>query len=127
MLVHDLARTENRFTALRQYCENEARIDPADFHCINYDFCNATLTNPLDAGNKGGLAFVGEQYDIRVRTDDFRLMFVGYDYGTGCSGLVDRRRDIQEYHPRLNPHYKGIVKMLLEIYQESCPSEAETG
>lgn len=68
--------------------------------------------------NCGGLAHIGEDYDAATENGELRILFVGYDYGHGHADLRHRQTDIQDYSDNLNPHYKGIVKTLIEIYQE---------
>lgn len=113
-LWFDAAATDHRFQALRQYCEDEAGIDPGEFRCSR---CEKLATPKGCTLVKGGLAHVGEDYDTSVA---LRVMFVGYDYGNECAGLRERRDSIQNIHKIENLHYSGIMKVLIEIFQSPC-------
>ena len=119
-MCYDAAATDRRFQSLRQYCEEEALIDPGEFHCCHEKECMSEVGRKPLRLVEGGLAHVGEEYDIRFGSKELRLMFVGYDYGRGCAGLVQRRHDIQNLVLPLNPHYSGITKVLIEVFQATC-------
>lgn len=123
----DRAATQQRFLRLKEYCEDRAEIDPRHFHC---QFAETSCQPSLGPGLKlkpGGLAHVGEEYDLTFDSRELRILFVGYDYGNSADWLESRRDDIQSYGGSLNPHYKGIVKVLLEIFQVRCQSEEDVG
>jgi hypothetical protein len=118
--------TERRFHRLREYCEQEAFIDPDNFRCRSVDAC----TGSLPVGShlvRGGLAFVGVDYDIRFGDRELRLLFVGIDRGNQPGSLIRLREDIQEYPGKLNCHYRGIVKVLMEVFQVTCVAEKDEG
>ncbi|HEV2352367.1 MAG TPA: hypothetical protein VG028_21235 [Terriglobia bacterium] len=117
-------RTDGRLDKLRRYCEQDAKIDPRNFHCKYYGECKSSVSTGLTF-IPGGLAHVGEDYDVTLGDQDLRIMFVGYDYGNGSDCLENRRTAIQEYAGHLNPHYRGIVKVMMEIFQVGCDSEGE--
>jgi hypothetical protein len=127
---YDTNLTKQRFKRLRDYCEKEAHIAPCHFDCSKVDCCQQKVNSRgLDLVS-GGLAHVGEKYDICFDDKSLRILFVGYDYGNCCATLEQRRRSIQCLSgPDLNksPHYKGIVKVMMEIFQCKCGSEADTG
>lgn len=118
-VVYDENATDKRFKELQIYCKKVARIDPHDFHCGWQTACEREVENKGLQLLPGGLAHVGEQYDMRFDEKDLRVMFVGFDFGNDCAGLEKRRQDIQNLEP-LNRHYKGIVKVMMEILQQSC-------
>ena len=117
-------KTDARFAELKTYCEQEARVDPHDFHCKCFDDCKASIAKGLEF-IPGGLAYIGDEYDTNVGGVETRILFVGYDCGRGCADLDTRRAEIQEYKCPLNPHYRGIVKVMMEISQTMCGSEEE--
>lgn len=112
-------RTADRLLLLERYAK-EARISPSDFHCRWLPDCDASLASDLrlKPENCGGLAHVGEDYDVDVDGQELRILFVGKDYGWGNSELRERQTDIQTYSGEPNPHYRGIIKVLMEVFQE---------
>jgi hypothetical protein len=117
-------KTDVRFTQLKTYCEQEVRIDPRDFHCTHFDACNTSAAEGLEF-IPGGLAHVGEDFDTTLAGKGVRILFVGYDYGNCCDDLETRRASIQGYAGALNPHYRGLIKVMMEIFQVQCASERE--
>lgn len=119
----DVAETERRFRALKRYCEQEAKIAPGpEFACVNDRRCHRVRPNRV----KGGLAHVGSQCVMSFGEKPFTIMFIGYDYGRGAWSLETCRQQTEEYPQRLNPHYKGIVKVMMEIFQVKCEQESST-
>lgn len=118
------SRTEERFQQLRVYYQ-DAAIDPnTEFRCLPKGPCRELEVLPSGyQAHKGGLAHVGEQYDVKFDGGELRLMFVGFDGGNHRFGIDDRRRDIQAYPKRRNQHYDGIVKVLIEVFQEPFDGE----
>lgn len=114
-------KTERRLLALEQYAK-EAGISPSGFRCHRLKDCDSSLAADLrlTPENCGGLAHVGENYDVVVDGKELRILFVGKDYGWGRSELRERQTEIQNYSGEPNPHYKGIIKVLMEIFQERC-------
>jgi len=74
--------------------------------------------------NCGGLAHLGEDYDVSVDGQELRILFVGKDYGHDNSELRERRTEIQTYSGEPNPHYKGVIKVLMEIFQDRCDGKS---
>ena len=113
-----MTTTEQRFQQLKQYCVTE-RLEPGgDFGCTNRDSCKED--RPEGTGfEPGGLAYIGSEYDAKVNGTDIRVRFVGYDYGN-CSATLEARRECIESLNDLNRHYKGIVKLQMEIFEVEC-------
>jgi hypothetical protein len=124
-LLYDTKATEQRFKDLRRYCEQEAHIDPSKFDCDFVKFCEGEVGSRGLHLVKGGLAHVGEDYDVRFDGKELRIMFVGYDQGNCCAGLEEYRQSIQCFHSAINPHYKGIIKVMMEVFQQECDSETD--
>lgn len=118
-ILYKTHTTSQRFAELRRYCEEVAHIDPGDFRCEFLADCERGLAEGL-ALVKGGLAHVGEQYDLSIDGKETRMLFVGFDFGNDCAGLEERRLDIQAYSGIPNPHYKGIIKVMMEVLEQNC-------
>jgi hypothetical protein len=118
-------KTESRMLALEQYAR-EAKISPSHFECRSLQSCSASLAADLQLKkeNCGGLAYLGEDYDVSVDGQELRILFVGKDYGRDNSELRERRTEIQTYSGEPNPHYKGVIKVLMEIFQDRCDGKS---
>ncbi|MGA2481531.1 MAG: hypothetical protein ABSF92_00255 [Candidatus Acidiferrales bacterium] len=114
-------KTASRLLALEQYARASG-ISPSDFRCHWLRDCDSSLGANLQLRkeNCGGLAHVGEEYDVFMNGQELRVLFVGKDYGRGNSEVRQRQTDIQTYLGEPNPHYKGIIKVLMEVFQERC-------
>lgn len=111
--------TVQRFAQLQIYYD-EVKINPGpEFKCKPNGLCREIVDlKPGYVCHRGGLAYVGEQYDVAVDSDELRILFVGKDGGNSEFDLNQRRADIQNYRGSPNPHYSGIVKVLMEVFQE---------
>jgi hypothetical protein len=120
-ITFDAERTKSRLLTLEEYAR-QVRIEPLKFACASLPLCSASLAGDiqLELENCGGLAHIGENYDVVLDGQELRILFVGKDYGCGNSDLKTRRGIIQTYADPLNPHYKGIIKVLMEVFQDRC-------
>ena len=118
-------KSASRLLALERYAR-EVGIHPFDFHCSWQPLCSSSLPPALrlKPENCGGLAYIGENYDVLEGGKEFRVLFVGKDYGSGGSDLRERQAKIQTYIGEPNPHYKGIIKVLMEVFQERCERDS---
>jgi hypothetical protein len=119
--------TQDCFRELRQYYLGNG-LEPEAFKCTSRAKCKNSChlnTKPNRQFIEGGLAYIGSQYDTKVAEGNMRILFVGYDFGNTFASLEQRRTDIEGYRPPLNAHYNGVVKVLMEIFEQNCESGAD--
>jgi hypothetical protein len=118
-------KSAGRLLALEKYAI-EVGISPSEFHCNWQPLCSSSLASDLQLKpeNCGGLAHIGENYDVVIDGKELRILFVGKDYGWGRSELKERQTEIQTYSGEPNSHYKGVIKVLMEVFQERCESDS---
>ncbi|HMD99602.1 MAG TPA: uracil-DNA glycosylase family protein [Terriglobia bacterium] len=117
----NLKGTQDRYDAIHQYLHSEwfrDQTSPGTFTCEYYlRGCKASVAasacysepKPSDCH----LNHQGEDYDGTVNGKPLRILFVGIDTGRGSDAVGLLRTD----RYGLNDHYRGILKVLMEIFQ----------
>lgn len=109
------------------------QIHPPEFHCKFYGSCNTSVKNALWQGNGCKMSYVGRQYGLLGKNDEFRLVLVGIDHGERDGATFEKRRaEVEGYHQkgneRFNPHYQGLVKTAAAVfgcYGDYCQSNCK--
>ena len=110
----DPERTGKRFRRLHEYVRQNLLVN-GQFICKHYSSCLASSPNP-DAFYEGQMSHLGEHYDLTVDGQDFRIVFVGQEYGSRhrCVTLEERTAmvDPKRGFKGRNPHMKGTTSLL---------------